>query len=195
MTKIQLFSYSMNINTHSCDNCARNCCLLPVQSLANLWLYSLRVSCDILTLITHTHAPWHNSIYSTSSLSLFCLTVHPLSLTTTASPTLTRYLPHRLHLLPSSPLPTSSSTLMLKSAPCLLVPPPSVADRMTMPVLIRARMARCSTRLSTGLWERVLLILASGDGLKMTGPKTSKHCLVTFTYSTRTGTQVIACNI
>lgn len=57
MTKIQLFSYSMNINIHSCDNCARNCCLLPVQSLANLWLYSLRVSCDILTLITHTHAP------------------------------------------------------------------------------------------------------------------------------------------
>lgn len=128
MTKIQLFSYSMNINTHSCDNCARNCCLLPVQSLANLWLYSLRVSCDILTLITHTHAPWHNSIYSTSSLSLFCLTVHPLSLTTTASPTLTRYLPHRLHLLPSSPLPTSSSTLMLKSAPCLLVPPPPLSQ-------------------------------------------------------------------
>lgn len=86
----------MNINTHSCDNCAQNCCLLPVQSLAIPWLYSLRVSCDILTLITHTHAPWHNSIYSTSSLSLLsyctpfifnhhCLThAHPIS---PASPT------------------------------------------------------------------------------------------------------------
>lgn len=176
----------MNINTHSCDNCAQNCCLLPVQSLAIPWLYSLRVSCDILTLITHTHAPWHNSIYSTSSLSLLsyctpfifnhhCLThAHPIS---PASPTSASIFPAPYLLIDSD----------AEISPLTPPPPsPSVADRMTMPVLIRARISRCSTRLSTGLWERVLLILASGDGLKMTGPKTSKHCLVTLTYSTHT---------
>lgn len=66
---------------------------------------------------------------------------------------------------------------MLTSVPCLY--PPSVTDRMAMPVLISACMARCSARLSAGLWERELLILASGDGLKTTGAKTSKRSLIT----------------
>lgn len=54
-------------------------------------------------------------------------------------------------------------------------------------------MARCSARLSRGLWERELLILASGDGLKTTGAKTSKHSLITLAHWThphmRTRTQ------
>lgn len=72
--------------------------------------------------------------------------------------------------------------------------PVPALDRMAMPVLIRACMARCSARLNRGLWERELLILASGDGLKTTGAKTSKHSLITLAHWThphmRTGTQV-----
>lgn len=150
------------------------------------------------------HFDPHNS--HTCSLTQFNLQ-HILSLSLLSYCTPFIFNHHCLtHAHPISPASPTSASIF--PAPYLLIdsdaeisplspspPPPSVADRMTMPVLIRARMARCSTRLSTGLWERVLLILASGDGLKMTGPKTSKHCLVTFTYSTRTGTQVIACNI
>lgn len=62
------------------------------------------------------------------------------------------------------------------------LPPSPVTDRMAMPMLIRVCMARCSARLSGGLWERELLILASGDGLKTTGAKTSKHSLITLTH-------------
>lgn len=108
------------------------------------------------------------------------------------------YLSQYLLLLSSSSLytqalPSSSSHLMLTTVPylqpskewnCLPSPPSSVTDRMAMPVLIRACMARCSARLSRDLWERELLILASGDGLKTTGAKTSKHSLITFAHWT-----------
>lgn len=154
------------------------------------------ISCHSLALLTESlmwHFDPHNShtcsltqfnLQHIFSLSPFCLTVHSLS--TTASPTLTWCLSPiayiRFHLLLSLP----TRRLSCWNQPHVSLLSPSVADRMAMPVLIRACMARCSTRLSTGLWERVLLILASGDGLKMTGPKTSRHCLVTLTYSAHT---------
>lgn len=78
--------------------------------------------------------------------------------------------------LTSFPPPLPLFSCWHQSPTCL---PPSVTDRMAMPVLIRACMARCSARLSAGLWERELLILASGDGLKTTGAKTSKQSLIT----------------
>lgn len=77
-------------------------------------------------------------------------------------------------------IPSLFPLLMLTPVPHCQ--PPSVTDRMAMPVLIRARLARCAARLNRGLWERALLILASGDGLKMMGAKTSKHSLITLAH-------------
>lgn len=108
----------------------------------------------------------------------------PFFFTLGATPAL---LPLSSHADTSSPQPPTPQIVKLP-------PPVLVTNRMAMPVLIRACMARCSARLSRGLWEREMLILASGDGLKTTGAKTSKHFVIMLAHWThphmRTWTQV-----
>jgi len=70
-----------------------------------------------------------------------------------------------------------------------MLPGLTKVSKPAMSVLIRACMTRLYTRLSGGLWEREMLILASGDGLKTTGAKTSTHSLITLTHSSHTCAQ------
>lgn len=141
------------LSTFLCLTLSVPLCLLPFLSLLQT-----RLRC-----ISSFQFKWYRIILNTSSWAQL-------------------WLLHCIFFLSASPHPLLFLFLLLSSHADISPPPeppPTVTDRMAMPVLIRACMARCSARLSAGLWERELLILASGDGLKTTGAKTSKQSLIT----------------